>query len=187
MPNRRIRPKSAPWLGPLWSTRQGNAISRRGEAQPLLDIIEEYNLQLLTAHGATTHRWNGGESTIDLTFATEEIATRVHYCKTVQSLDCDSDHLPIGIALDWSFQHSEPPKKRMWSKTDIAMLQRTTKEQIARRLSEIELITESDVDRYVSGLVDTLRDVDLIARYQLMLVNEEAHCACERKASMRKS
>ena len=143
---------------PLWSTRQGNAISRRGEAQPLLDIIEEYNLQLLTAHGATTHRWNGGESTIDLTFATEETATRMYYCKTVQSLDCDSDHLPIGIALEWSSQPSEPPKKRMWSKTDIAMLRRTTKEQIARCLNEIELITENDVDRYVSGLIDTLRE-----------------------------
>ena len=143
---------------PLWSTRQGNAISSRGEVQPLLDIIEDHNLQLLTAHGATTHRWNGGESTIDLTFASEEIATSMYYCKNARNLDCDSDHLPIGITLSWSLQPSEPPKKRMWSKTDTVMLRRTTKERLARYLSEIEPATEGDADKYVSTLIDALSE-----------------------------
>ena len=44
-------------------------------AQPLLTIIEDFHLQLLTVPGTPTHRWSGGESTIDLTFASEDVAS----------------------------------------------------------------------------------------------------------------
>ena len=36
------------------------------EDKPLLDIIEEHNLQLLRAYGATIHRWDEAESTVNL-------------------------------------------------------------------------------------------------------------------------
>ena len=44
-------------------------------AQPLLTIIENHNLKLLIRLGTSTHRWRRGESTIDLIFASEELAS----------------------------------------------------------------------------------------------------------------
>ena len=52
--------------------------------------------------GTTTYRWKQGESTIDLTFASADLAARTIYCKVDTSLDYDSDHLPIATAIDWS-------------------------------------------------------------------------------------
>uniref|UniRef100_A0A8H7K2N2 RNase H type-1 domain-containing protein n=1 Tax=Bionectria ochroleuca TaxID=29856 RepID=A0A8H7K2N2_BIOOC len=53
---------------PLWSAphRRTGVGSR---AQPLLTIIEDFQLQLLTMPGTPTRRWKSGDSTIDLTFA----------------------------------------------------------------------------------------------------------------------
>lgn len=54
---------------PLWS----GTYRRAGQGptpQQLLTIIEENQLHLLTVPGTPTHRWKGGQTTIDLTFAT---------------------------------------------------------------------------------------------------------------------
>ena len=96
---------------PLWSTTHRHASHGMLDAQPLLTTIEESQLQVLTVPGTTTHRWKQGESTIDLTFASEDVASRTIYCKVDTSLDCDSDHLPIAIAVDWSWQPATLPRK----------------------------------------------------------------------------
>ncbi len=78
---------------PLWSATHRRA-SGGPSAQPLLSILEDAQLELLTVPGTPTHRWKDGETTIDLTFATEEVASRVVQCRIDRQLDCDSDHLP---------------------------------------------------------------------------------------------
>lgn len=83
---------------PLWSTIQRRA-DRRSSAQPLIAIMEEFQLQLLTVPGTPTHRWKDGVSTIDLTFTSEDLALRVVHCKIDPRLDYDSDHLPIALAI----------------------------------------------------------------------------------------
>ena len=84
---------------PLWSTAHRRA-SEGPSAQPLLTVLEDAQLQLLTVPRTPTHRWKGGVSTIDLTFATPEIAARLIHCKIDKRLDYDSDHLPIKLTLD---------------------------------------------------------------------------------------
>ncbi|KAH8878502.1 DNase I-like protein, partial [Thozetella sp. PMI_491] len=54
---------------PLWSTTHRRA-SEGPSAQPLLTVVEDAQLELLTVPGTPTHRWKDGESTIDLAFAT---------------------------------------------------------------------------------------------------------------------
>jgi endonuclease/exonuclease/phosphatase family metal-dependent hydrolase len=84
---------------PLWSAKH----RRTGEgqsAQELITIIEDLQLQLLTVPGTPTHQWKDGESTLDLTFASEDLAPRIIHCKIDRSLDYDSDHLPITLAID---------------------------------------------------------------------------------------
>jgi hypothetical protein len=53
---------------PLWSSIHNPASHGIAASQALLAIIEEFQLRLLTVPGTITHRWNGGDSTIDLTF-----------------------------------------------------------------------------------------------------------------------
>lgn len=63
-----------------------------------------------------------GELTIDLTFASEDVASRIIRCKIDKSLDSDSDHLPIALAIDWSWQAAIPTRCGMveekWPGTD---------------------------------------------------------------------
>ncbi|OAL73285.1 hypothetical protein A7D00_3060 [Trichophyton violaceum] len=97
---------------PLWS-----AIRRRASygpsARDLLTIVEDFQLQLLTVPGTTTHRWQGGESTIDLTFATEDLTLRLIHCRVDSSLDYNSDYLSIAVAIDWRWQPAIPNRKRI--------------------------------------------------------------------------
>lgn len=67
---------------PLWSHRQ--SVSGQ-DAEDLLEIIQDHQLELLTAPGTPTYRWKDGETTIDLTFASEEVSTRLIHCKSTSA------------------------------------------------------------------------------------------------------
>lgn len=142
---------------PLWSTTHRHANHGISAVQPLLTIIEDFHLQLLTAPGATTHRWNGGESTIDLTFASEEVASRIVHCKVAAELDCDSDHLPIAIAVDWSWQPAVTPRKRLWAKTDLSVLRHTVQYRLRGVLDAMELQHRDRIDELTRLIIDALR------------------------------
>ena len=86
---------------PLWSTTHRQANQGRAASQPLLTIIKDYQLQLLTVPGTTTHRWKDGESTINLTFAIEGVASRTIYCRIDTNRDYNSNYLPIATAVAW--------------------------------------------------------------------------------------
>ena len=85
---------------PLWSTTHYYTNRGISAAQALLTIIEDHHLQLLIVLGTSTHRWKDGESTIDLTFALVDAAARIIYYRVETSLDYDSDHLLITMAID---------------------------------------------------------------------------------------
>jgi ribonuclease HI len=141
---------------PLWSTRHRHANTGIAAAQPLLAVIEAYNLRMLTAPGTTTHRWNGGESTIDLAFASEEVASRVVSCKVDNRLDHDSDHLPVAVVIEWNWQNEPPERKRMWSKTDASSLQQTVGERLPQLSDALELSDEESIDTYTQSIVAAL-------------------------------
>jgi len=141
---------------PLWSTIHRHASRGIPAAQPLLTIIEESQLQLLTVPGTTTHRWKQGETTIDLTFASEDLAARTIYCKVDADLDHDSDHLPISIAIDWRWQPAILPKKRLWTKTNLPLLRQTVKDQLRLVPDITELRDNETIDEYVHSIINTL-------------------------------
>lgn len=140
---------------PLWST--GYRQARRGPgAQQLLRIVEDFQLQLLTTPGAPTRRWKDGESTIDLSFASEDIARRVTHCKIDNSLDCDSDHLPVALTINWEWQPAEPKRKRLWAKTNPLILRRVAQEYLSKTTEATELRDRESIDGFVSSLVHAL-------------------------------
>lgn len=84
---------------PLWTTTYDLAATRSTAAQPLLTIMQDFDLHLLTVPGTPTHVWGDGQSTIDLTFASADLASRMLYCRIDSDRDCDSDHLSIATAF----------------------------------------------------------------------------------------
>lgn len=142
---------------PLWSTTYRRSRSGMSAVQPLLTIIQDYHLQILTEPGTMTHRWKEGESTIDLTITSEEVASCMIYCKVEPSLDCDSDHLPIDLTIDWNWQPTTPSKKRLWTKTDTAILQQIVKERLPKVPDTTELRGKDGINEYVRSIINALK------------------------------
>lgn len=140
---------------PLWSAAHGHA-GRGPSAQGLLAIIEEFQLQLLTEPGTPTHRWKDGEYTIDLTFASENVANRVVHCKIDREMDCDSDHLPIALAIDWNWKSAEPTKKRLWTKTNLAVLRETVRAHLPHPDITPRPRNKECIDKFVSSIIKAL-------------------------------
>ncbi|QKX57721.1 uncharacterized protein TRUGW13939_04840 [Talaromyces rugulosus] len=141
---------------PLWSTTHRRANRGISAAQPLLNIVENSHLQLLTVPGTTTHRWKDGETTIDLTFASWDIASRTIYCKVDTNLDYDSDHLPIATAIDWSWKPAAQPKKRMWANTNLPLLRQTVRDGLPEVPNATELRGKDSIDKYVRSIINAL-------------------------------
>jgi ribonuclease HI len=141
---------------PLWSTTHRHASRGMPAAQPLLTIIEEFQLQLLTVPGTTTHRWKQGESTIDLTFASADLAARTIYCKVDTSLDHDSDHLPIAVAIDWSWRSATPSRKRLWAKTNLPLLRQIVKDRLPLVPDITDLKDKESIDEHVRSIINAL-------------------------------
>ena len=142
---------------PLWTSIHHLAASGATAAQALLTVMQDFHFQLLTIPGAPTHRWADGESTIDLTFATEGLTSRMLYCKIDSGRDCDSDHLPITTAFAWEWTATVPIHKRQWARMDVPILQQTLK----KRLPEVPTATALDgkysIDQYVEAIVNALQ------------------------------
>ena len=136
---------------PLWSTTQPR-VGQDPYVQGLLTIVEDFQLELLTVPGTPTHRWKDGESTIDLAFASEDVASRIIRCKIDRNLDHDSDHLPIDLTIDWNWQQAIPIRKRLWAKTDKTILRKTVQEQL-QRCEPVTLDNNSSIDEFVAFIL----------------------------------
>lgn len=141
---------------PLWSTTHRRA-NEGPSAQPLLSIIEDAQLEPLTVPGTPTHRWKDGESTIDLTFATKEIASRMVHCRIDKRLDCDSDHLPIDLSTNWWWQPAAPARKRVWTKTNVTILRQTVIDRLPAIGESTRLTDGKSIDAFVSSIVEVLQ------------------------------
>jgi ribonuclease HI len=141
---------------PLWSRTHRRANRGTQAAQPLLTIVEDFQLGLLTPPGTTTHRWKSGESTIDLAFASGDVASRMIHCKVDTGLDYNSDHLPIAVVIDWNWQTATPPRKRLWAKTNQPLLHQTVSNQLPQGPSATELQDKESIDEYVRSIINAL-------------------------------
>jgi hypothetical protein len=80
-------------------------------AEPLIELLEQEGLGLLTPPGEVTWERGRHQSTIDLTFATECIRHRLLRCQPVREAAINKDHFPIVIDLDIA-THAQPPPQR---------------------------------------------------------------------------
>ena len=89
----------------------------------LTDGIIEYQLQMLLPPGTITREKNNEQSTLDLTLATEVLASKVVACQ-ITDIILGLDHLPIetAIQLDRSIQADEQTK-RCFKRTNLGKVQ----------------------------------------------------------------
>jgi hypothetical protein len=82
----------------LWG---GDEVSptRQGEADMLVDFMNDLSLRSLLPRGTKTWQSGRHESTIDLTLASEELASTMIQCR-IHSTEHGSDHLAIETAFD---------------------------------------------------------------------------------------
>jgi hypothetical protein len=141
---------------PLWSTTHRNVNSGIPAAQPLLTIIEDFHLDLLTAPGTITHRWKSGESTIDLAFASGDVASRIIHCRVDTRLDHNSDHLPIAVVINWDWQPATPVRRQVWAKTNLPLLRQTVNGRLPQVPYTTELGDKESIDEYVRLIINAL-------------------------------
>ncbi|TGO46402.1 hypothetical protein BCON_0327g00020 [Botryotinia convoluta] len=113
----------------LWTGREEYHIGRR-DSEELLDILEEYRLDLLLPPGTCTWQSRGQETTLDLVFATEGVGQRVIECKVQPSFDFDSDHFPVSTILDTHIGQESTMPRRLWRETNIQTLRATLEREM---------------------------------------------------------
>jgi hypothetical protein len=83
----------------LWGGQDVLLGQRQGEADPIVDFIGDFSLHSLLPRGVKTWARNGQESTIDLIFASDELAATLIKCG-VHEVEHGSDHRAIQTTFD---------------------------------------------------------------------------------------
>ncbi len=95
----------------LWGGDVVGASPRQGEAQEVLDLIDDLDLHLLLPRGTITYNGPNGNSTIDLIFASRALAEDRLTCEP-HATEHGSDHVAINttFAIDIPRTCSQPRK-----------------------------------------------------------------------------
>ncbi|PQE17592.1 reverse transcriptase protein [Rutstroemia sp. NJR-2017a WRK4] len=141
----------------LWTGREEYHIGRR-DFEELLDILEEYRLDLLLPPGTCTWQSRGQETTLDLVFATEGVGQRMIECKVQPSFDFDSDHFPVSTILDIHIGQEPTTPRRLWRETNIQTLRAALEREMpiapsAGDPQEIDNLTNTIV-RSINNAID---------------------------------
>ncbi|OQD64945.1 hypothetical protein PENANT_c410G08752, partial [Penicillium antarcticum] len=100
---------------PRWG---GSGTRADQEAKQLLEIANEWGLELTTQQGRPTWSRNDQSSVIDLTFITSNLVSRLINCERADDIEHASDHFPIRTVLDIITPVAVQQKRRNWSATD---------------------------------------------------------------------
>ena len=137
---------------PLWGGIEQRPPHR--EADYLLSVVEEHQLNLILPPGTRTRQEQGHNTTIDLVFATQWLADRIISCGLAdEQLDHDSDHLPISTIIQVSTAERQSPSKRRWDLMDKDALRRKIEEQLPTPRVPT---TMGEIDQLVEEVADTL-------------------------------
>jgi hypothetical protein len=105
--------------------RSQRANSNNRVTEAFLQLLDKRRLHQLTKRGTTTFRRDGYEATLDPTFGTSDVSTRMVKCRVAKELDHHSDHLPVETILNLKAPAAAPEPRKMWKKVNKAKLQAT--------------------------------------------------------------
>lgn len=141
---------------PMWARPDYN--HRHEEADELVNLAADHGLELLTPPGTITYEKHTGrgrhQTTIDLAWATTQVADRLVRCQDRWDWLHAADHIPIITELDISVQKSPEKLKARWLETNWDTLLRT----LAADLQPAgPLTTAEEVDAAVDRLIGTIQ------------------------------
>ncbi|KGO73006.1 reverse transcriptase [Penicillium italicum] len=100
---------------PRWG---GTGTRADQEADQLLEIANEWGLELTTQQGRHTWSRNDYSLVIDLTFVTSNLVYRLFNCERAHDIEHASDHFPIRTVLEIVTPIAVQQKRRNWNATD---------------------------------------------------------------------
>ncbi|KIJ24137.1 hypothetical protein M422DRAFT_195066, partial [Sphaerobolus stellatus SS14] len=125
----------------------------------MLELIGDLQLTLCTPVGQHTFfsDTHGTWSTLDLVFATEDLAKQVIECSTQDGHGLD--HCTIKVQVDLTLPRKEKEQRRQFREVDWDDFRKELEEVMARTPTEIEVEIVEDVDRVVKWMVDALQEM----------------------------
>ena len=103
---------------PVWSGARIPAAHTAAER--LIEVTHEQGgCQLLTPPGTVTYPTTQGGTTIDLAFASEELADSMLECRIAPELNHGSDHLPLMLRFGIEAPVAATKPRRCWKKMDL--------------------------------------------------------------------
>ena len=111
-------------------------------------IFEHGGYELLTPPGTVTYPTNQGGTTIDLAFASIELAESMIEYRIATELDHGSDHLPIVSWFRIEPLRAKPNPKRCWKNLDIDK----AKASIANLEVNSPVRTKAEIEQYARYL-----------------------------------
>ncbi|KAJ5110838.1 zinc knuckle domain protein [Penicillium argentinense] len=103
------------------------------EAEQLLQITDDQELELITEEGKATWTRNDQSSVIDLTFISPSLSGRIIRCGRADDIEHSSDHFPIRTTLDIETPILTQQRRRNWKATDDGKLIQKVEEGLQER------------------------------------------------------
>ena len=100
------------------------------ESDELLEIMDEFSMTSHLSAGTITFEEADRRSTIDLSLTTIGSVDRLIRCEVDESINHDSDHLPIVTSLDFTVTQLQPKTRLKWKAINEAIFTRTLRQQL---------------------------------------------------------
>ena len=117
---------------PLWGGDDVAGIDRDGEGDPIIELMNDLELQNLVARGAITFERGQTQSTIDLFMATERLVDEVVSCRLWEH-EYGSDHRAILAEFDTDITTIEPQERLLFKHANW----QGVREAVTARLGEL--------------------------------------------------
>lgn len=123
------------------------------EADELLEIMDEFSMTSHLPEGTITFEEANRRSTIDLSLTTIGLVDRLIRCEIDESINHDSDHLPIVTSLDLTVLQLQPKTRLKWKAIDEAVFTKTLRQELP---SLRRPRTKTALDAYVTEITTAL-------------------------------
>ena len=137
---------------PTWG---GPGVRADDEAEQLLQIADEQDLELTTEQGKATWTRNNQSSVIDLTFISSSLNSRLICCERADDIEQASDHFPIRMAIDIETPIAVQQRRRNWKATDNEKLVRKIEEGL--RTMERSVANHPQIEAQCQRLMEVVQ------------------------------
>jgi hypothetical protein len=129
---------------------------RQGEAGPIIDLMDEHGLLSLLPRGTKTWEGPGGESTIDLTLASAELADEVVHCG-IHPTEHGSDHRAIQTEFDLTTPERTADSRLLFKNAPWNAIRERVKDKLTPLPWDDDVQTQTD--RLMEVVLDAIHEL----------------------------